>query len=73
MTNAILTLDRSGRYKGMHNGTLIVSTGVDVDIAGMVNGAVVVEPGATVLISGMVNGAVIDNGGSITTTGMVHP
>lgn len=73
MTNDVLTVDRPGRFEGMHNGTLIVAEGIDLEIAGMVNGAVVVGSGATVLVSGMVNGAMVNNGGRITTTGMVNP
>ncbi|SFP46624.1 hypothetical protein [Sphingomonas rubra] len=71
MHNGNLTLDRSGRFDGMVNGSLTVAAGCRVEMAGMVNGALVVERDAHVVVSGMVNGATINRGGHVDVTGLV--
>jgi len=65
------TLRIEGRFRGMLDGTAIVSAGTTAEIAGMVNGSLIVEAGAVAHVSGMVNGAIRNRGGTVTVSGMV--
>ena len=71
--NGQLVIEEDTDFRGIANGGLTVSTGVEARIHGIVNGDLIAEENSVVRLYGILNGSIVDRGASVTVKGIVNP